>query len=96
MVNLIFTEDDDVLSRPGTVRSLYEPTAGTGGMLSIAEEYPVNETYSRNCVVVSQPALTIAGVMNLVQMSRSERDFLSSIGFETVSDLPYDKAFLKG
>ena len=31
--------DTDVLSKPGTVRSLYDPTAGTGGMLSIAEEY---------------------------------------------------------
>ena len=39
MVNLIFVEDDDVLSRPGVVRTLYDPTAGTGGMLSIAGEY---------------------------------------------------------
>ncbi len=39
MVNLLFNADDDVLSRPGTVRSLYDPTAGTGGMLSIAEEH---------------------------------------------------------
>ena len=39
MVNLIFVEDDDVLSRPGVVRTIYDPTAGTGGMLSIAGEY---------------------------------------------------------
>ena len=39
MVNLIFIEDDDVLSRPGVVRTIYDPTAGTGGMLSIAGEY---------------------------------------------------------
>lgn len=39
MVNLIFIEDDDVLSKPGVVRTLYDPTAGTGGMLSIAGEY---------------------------------------------------------
>ncbi|GAB3124513.1 type I restriction-modification system subunit M [Novispirillum itersonii] len=39
MVNLIFIEDDDVLSRPSVVRTIYDPTAGTGGMLSIAEEY---------------------------------------------------------
>ena len=39
MVNLIFVEDDDVLSKPGVVRSIYDPTAGTGGMLSIAGEY---------------------------------------------------------
>ena len=39
MVNLIFIEDDEVLTNPGVVRNLYDPTAGTGGMLSIAEEY---------------------------------------------------------
>lgn len=40
MVGLIFIEDDDVLS-PGNdlVRTIYDPTAGTGGMLSVAGEY---------------------------------------------------------
>ncbi|AVY94617.1 restriction endonuclease subunit M [Microvirgula aerodenitrificans] len=40
MVNLVFQHDDDVL-RAGShaVRTLYDPTAGTGGMLSVAEEY---------------------------------------------------------
>ncbi len=40
MVNLIFIEDDDVLA-PGkaVVRTLYDPTAGTGGMLSVGAEY---------------------------------------------------------
>ena len=39
MVNLIFIEDDDALTQPGIVRSLYDPAAGTGGMLSVAEEH---------------------------------------------------------
>jgi len=39
MVNLIFLEDDDVLTKPGVVRTLYDPTAGTGGMLSVAGEH---------------------------------------------------------
>jgi type I restriction enzyme M protein len=34
MVNLLFIEDDDVLTKPGVVRTIYDPTAGTGGMLS--------------------------------------------------------------
>ena len=40
MVNLIFAEDDGLLT-PGTaaVRTIYDPTAGTGGMLSVAEEF---------------------------------------------------------
>ena len=39
MVNLLFVEDDEVLAKPGVVRTLYDPTAGTGGMLSVAGEY---------------------------------------------------------
>lgn len=39
MVNLLFIEDDEALTQPGVVRSLYDPTAGTGGMLSVAGEH---------------------------------------------------------
>ena len=40
MVNLLFIEDDEVMEagRPA-VRAIYDPTAGTGGMLSVAEEF---------------------------------------------------------
>tara|TARA_R110000744_G_scaffold255462_1_gene370966 strand:- start:22719 stop:24461 length:1743 start_codon:yes stop_codon:yes gene_type:complete len=39
MVNLLFIEDDSALTKPGIVRTIYDPTAGTGGMLSIADEH---------------------------------------------------------
>jgi type I restriction enzyme M protein len=39
MVNLLFTPDSRVLRTPGTVRTLYDPSCGTGGMLSVAEEF---------------------------------------------------------
>jgi len=39
MVNLIFAPDDDILTTKGIVRTLYDPACGTGGMLSVAEEY---------------------------------------------------------
>ena len=38
MVDLLFAEDNTALMEPGTVRTIYDPTAGTGGMLSVAEE----------------------------------------------------------
>ena len=38
MVDLLFAEDNAALMEPGTVRTIYDPTAGTGGMLSVAEE----------------------------------------------------------
>ena len=39
MVNLLFIEDDAALTKPGVVRSMYDPTAGTGGMLSVGGEH---------------------------------------------------------
>jgi len=39
LVDLLLAPDDDVLSKPGIVRHLYDPTAGTGGMLAVAEEH---------------------------------------------------------
>lgn len=39
MVNLLFIGDDDALTKLGIVGSLYDPTAGTCGMLSVAEEH---------------------------------------------------------
>ncbi|OFC53776.1 restriction endonuclease subunit M [Acidithiobacillus caldus] len=39
MVELLFCEDDAALAQASVVRTLYDPTAGTGGMLSVAAEY---------------------------------------------------------
>lgn len=41
IVDLLFAGDDKALVEPGVVRSIYDPTAGTGGMLSVAEEHLV-------------------------------------------------------
>jgi type I restriction enzyme M protein len=39
MVNLLFVNDKQVLRKKGIVKTLYDPACGTGGMLSVAEEY---------------------------------------------------------
>ena len=39
MVDLLFAEDDDLLGKPGIEKTLFDPACGTGGMLSIAEDY---------------------------------------------------------
>jgi len=39
MVDLLFNEDADGLTNSGVIRKLYDPACGTGGMLSVAEEY---------------------------------------------------------
>ena len=54
MVNLIFIEDDEALTQPGIVRSLYDPASGTGGMLSVAEEHLVSHNSSARLVLSGQ------------------------------------------
>ena len=39
MVNLLFVDDDEILTKPGVVKTLLDPACGTGGMLSVAEDH---------------------------------------------------------
>jgi type I restriction enzyme M protein len=39
MVNLLFIADDEILTKPGIVKTLYDPACGTDGMLSVAEDH---------------------------------------------------------
>jgi type I restriction enzyme M protein len=54
MVHLLFVEDDEVLSKPGVIRTIYDPTAGTGGMLSVADEYLVEHNPNARLVMNGQ------------------------------------------
>jgi len=39
MVNILFYDDNDILSGNNIAKTIYDPACGTGGMLSVAEEY---------------------------------------------------------
>lgn len=39
MVNLLFADDKEILTKEGIVKTLYDPACGTGGMLSVADEF---------------------------------------------------------
>ncbi len=39
MVNILFYDDNSTLSEKNVARTIYDPACGTGGMLSVAEEY---------------------------------------------------------
>jgi len=39
MVNLIFADDEEILKEKGVSRTIYDPAAGTGGMLAIADDH---------------------------------------------------------
>jgi type I restriction enzyme M protein len=53
MVNLTFDEEADVL-QPGIYRTIYDPTAGTGGMLSVSEEYIKQQNPQANLQLFGQ------------------------------------------
>jgi type I restriction enzyme M protein len=39
MVNLLFMIDKDILTQAGIVKTLFDPAGGTGGMLTVSDEY---------------------------------------------------------
>jgi len=39
MVQLLFSQDDEVLHRPNLIRTIYDPACGTGGMLTEAKHF---------------------------------------------------------
>jgi type I restriction enzyme M protein len=46
MVHVLFAPDDATLTQPGIVRTLYDPCCGTGGMLTVAEEYAKRDGFA--------------------------------------------------
>lgn len=54
MVSLLFIADDEALNTKGVVRSIYDPTAGTGGMLSVAEDYLLKRNPDARLVMFGQ------------------------------------------
>ena len=55
MVELVFIEDDAVLGgKEGLIRRIYDPTVGTGGMLSVADEFLRDGNYGVQLVMSGQ------------------------------------------
>lgn len=54
MVDLLFAEDDELLRERAIIRTLYDPAAGTGGMLSVAQEYLAELNPEASLVVYGQ------------------------------------------
>lgn len=43
MYKMIFSTEKEELSQPGIIRTIYDPTMGTGGMVNLAKNYIVDE-----------------------------------------------------
>ena len=54
IVQCLFAGDDEALTKPGVVRSLYDPTAGTGGILSAGQLEAQNINKSAKIVLFGQ------------------------------------------
>lgn len=53
LAHLIYTNEEDIYT-PGIIRRIYDPTCGTGGMLSISEEYLREQNPNINLILFGQ------------------------------------------
>ena len=86
MVNLIFVEDDDALTKPGVVRTIYDPTAGTGGMLSVAEEHLVSMNPKARLTIFGQELNDESYAICKADMLIKGQDVGNIIAGNTLSD----------
>ncbi|WP_166822576.1 type I restriction-modification system subunit M [Thalassoroseus pseudoceratinae] len=86
MVNLLFIEDDDALTKPGIVRSLYDPTAGTGGMLSVAEDHLTGQNPNARLVMYGQELNAESYAICKADMLIKGQDISHIIHGNTLSD----------
>lgn len=53
MASLVYTDEEDVY-KSGIIRTIYDPTCGTGGMLSVSEEHIREENTNANLILYGQ------------------------------------------
>ena len=87
MVNLLFIEDDNVLT-PGNavVRTLYDPTAGTGGMLSVAGEYLLEHNPQARLTLFGQELNDESYAICKADMLIKGQDVANIVAGNTLSD----------
>ncbi len=86
MVNVLFIEDDDALTKPGIVRSLYDPTAGTGGMLSLAQDHLSEQNPDARLVMYGQELNGESYAICKADMLIKGQDISNIIHGNTLSD----------
>jgi type I restriction enzyme M protein len=86
MVNLLFVEDDAVLSQPGVVRTIYDPAAGTGGMLSVAGEYLAEHNPDARLTMFGQELNDESYAICKADMLIKSQDVNNIIAGNTLSD----------
>jgi type I restriction-modification system DNA methylase subunit len=87
MVNLIFIEDSDILT-PGNpvVRTIYDPTAGTGGMLSVAGEHLAQHNPASSLTMFGQELNDESDAICKADMLIKGQDVRNIVAGNTLSD----------
>jgi type I restriction enzyme M protein len=87
MVNLLFIEDDDVLeSGNAVVRTIYDPTAGTGGMLSVAGEHLLEHNPAARLTMFGQELNDESYAICKADMLIKGQDVANIVAGNTLSD----------
>ena len=86
MVDLIFAEDDDALSGPAPVRTIYDPAAGTGGMLSIADEHLKDMNPNASLTMYGQELNDLSYAICKADMLIKGQDVGNMVAGNTLSD----------
>ena len=87
MVNLLFIEDSDILT-PGNsvVRTIYDPTAGTGGMLSVAGEHLLDHNPAASLTMFGQELNDESYAICKADMLIKGQDVRNIVAGNTLSD----------
>jgi type I restriction enzyme M protein len=98
MVDLLFLPDNDLLRKKGAVRTLFDPAAGTGGMLSEAAKYLCELNPDAKLVIFGQDynaeAFAICGSDMLIKGEEIDKtQFGDSLGDGKTSDAFPGKKF---
>jgi type I restriction enzyme M protein len=94
MVDLLFAEDTDSLREPGIVRSIYDPTAGTGGMLSVAEDHLLDLNPDARLALFGQEINDQSYAICKSDMIAKGQDATNvRLGDTLANDLFYDRTF---
>lgn len=85
MANLIYTGEQDVY-RPGIYRTIYDPTCGTGGMLSESEKFILGQNANANLALYGQEYNDESWAICCADMLIKDEDTSSIVRGDTLGD----------
>jgi type I restriction enzyme M protein len=94
MTNILFDEDSDIMSGKSKIRTIYDPACGTGGMLTVAEEYLRSQNSNAQLICFGQEinAQTYAICKSEILIKGANADYIKE-GNTLSNDLFKDDKF---